>query len=413
MNRITTDNYEAFLLDYMEGQLDEARVEELKAFAMNHPELEIDLNDLELPVLSEEPMSFDLKGSLKKTDPAENAELLFDYLENNLPVAEREALEAKLLTDKTLSIEFHLLKKTVLSVDAVEVFQNKSTLYKTENDLLLKDQVLSYFEGQFTGTEKIAFEARLKTEPNLQKELGLYSKTKLSADAAIIYPDKEELKKEARVIALFSIRNVAAIAAALLLLVGLFVVFNSLNNDQPHTQPALANIEKQPAHGPSHDSSHSVSSPSKITTGTPSSVALAASVKPTLEVKSPVKNPEDKVQQQEELIPHEESNVAVETPKKEETPRQEQLLAQEAGSVTPSHTLPENNSVAHETFEKHTILAIAEDPEESGRTPRKKGLWNRATRLAKRANNIGIKAVDGDDGSRERFSLFNASVEKH
>ena len=47
-NKIDIQNYEAFLLDYMEGNLSSEETVALQLFAAQHPHLEIDLNDLEL-----------------------------------------------------------------------------------------------------------------------------------------------------------------------------------------------------------------------------------------------------------------------------------------------------------------------------------------------------------------------------
>ena len=69
MNKITINNYEAFVLDYVEGNLDEATIHELKAFVINHPELDIDLEDLDLPTMNEEKIEFGFKTELKKLQP--------------------------------------------------------------------------------------------------------------------------------------------------------------------------------------------------------------------------------------------------------------------------------------------------------------------------------------------------------
>ena len=49
MSRINLDNYEAFLLDHMEGKLNVQDLAELKAFSLLHPELNIDLEQDSLP----------------------------------------------------------------------------------------------------------------------------------------------------------------------------------------------------------------------------------------------------------------------------------------------------------------------------------------------------------------------------
>ena len=69
---------------------------------------------------------------------------------------------------------------------------------------------LAYFEGLLADREKLAFETALKESKLLQAELALYTKTKLSADRSVVYPDRAALKKGARVISLFAYRSVMA-----------------------------------------------------------------------------------------------------------------------------------------------------------------------------------------------------------
>lgn len=52
MSKINLNNYEAFLLDYLEGNLSAEDTADLLLFVSHHPELEIDLDD-ELPILED------------------------------------------------------------------------------------------------------------------------------------------------------------------------------------------------------------------------------------------------------------------------------------------------------------------------------------------------------------------------
>ena len=68
MNRINHDNYEAFLLDMVEGTISAADREELMLFMAAHPELDMDLDGLEFATLDDEGISFPHKEDLKKTE---------------------------------------------------------------------------------------------------------------------------------------------------------------------------------------------------------------------------------------------------------------------------------------------------------------------------------------------------------
>ena len=65
-NKINIENYEAFLLDYMEGNLSTEDFVALQMFSAEHPHLNIDLNDLELVELETEKIHFNEKENLKK-----------------------------------------------------------------------------------------------------------------------------------------------------------------------------------------------------------------------------------------------------------------------------------------------------------------------------------------------------------
>ena len=68
MHKIDIHNYEAYLLDYSEGNLTGELQVELELFLIQHPELEINLDELSLVSLENEAASFSNKNSLKKSE---------------------------------------------------------------------------------------------------------------------------------------------------------------------------------------------------------------------------------------------------------------------------------------------------------------------------------------------------------
>ena len=214
MSTINLNNYEAFLLDYSEGNLSALEIAELKAFVIAHPELEIDLDNFDLPYFSEEPAGIDFKSELKKTEHDIQNEELINYIENNLPAEQKAAFEAKLSLDKDLAKELELYKKTILAADLTEQSGLKASLIKNEEDLILNNNLIAYLENQLSTNERTEFETAIANNASLRAELHLYSKTILAADTSIVFPHKDALKKETRVIPLFNFRRVAAMAAA-------------------------------------------------------------------------------------------------------------------------------------------------------------------------------------------------------
>ena len=67
MHKIDIHNYEAYLLDYSEGNLTGELQVELELFLIQHPELEINLDELSLVTIENEATSFSNKISLKKS----------------------------------------------------------------------------------------------------------------------------------------------------------------------------------------------------------------------------------------------------------------------------------------------------------------------------------------------------------
>jgi hypothetical protein len=172
--QIDIHNYEAFFLDYKEGNLDAAQVKELFAFLEEYPQLKAELDNFE-PVTLELEESFMDKSSLRKKEVSE--EVLVAYVENGLDSRERVEVESL-------------------------AAQNAS----------------------------------------FARELGLYRSTIVVADETIKFPRKNRLKKGGVVIFLQSNPAYLRVAAALLLLLGLFFLVSKLNTRQvpENNTPVLA-----------------------------------------------------------------------------------------------------------------------------------------------------------------------------
>lgn len=163
MEKIDIHNYEAYLLDYSEGNLTDESQMELELFLIQHPELDINLSELSLVSLKEERVSF----------------------------------------------------------------LNKSNLKKSETDLVSETQFIAYIEKQLPPNEMADLEKSCSINPLLSKELALYQKTIAQADESVVYPNKQTLKRKPKVIWLdFSVIKYSA-AACVLFLVGLFFFFSN------------------------------------------------------------------------------------------------------------------------------------------------------------------------------------------
>jgi hypothetical protein len=411
MSKINSHNYEAFLVDYFDGNLSDVLITELKAFVIANPQLNIDLDDMDLPSFSEEGIEAGFKNDLKKTDTFLEDEELINYLENNLTEADKKIFEVKLVNDIALNNELKGYKKTILINEPALVFNEKAGLVKTDDDLILNNSALAYLEGQLEASGKLQFEAELKTNSTLQKEVALFNKTKLEATTSIQFPDKVSLKKETKVIALFSFRKLASMAAAILLLIGLAFVFNYYNS-----KPIIPN---QLANSISNNVNKVIDTIDSLNLATTKSKALIANnVTNAAESKSPSKgNRKDLniaktntvVLNENEILPL--ANNLIENESKAV------FANNNTSKVDTTTTLLSNLNSTTPKFSKqnYLIVEVAEEEEAVASTTVKKGFWKRAVDIAKQANKLGIKSLDGEETPDKNYVLsFNSfSVEKH
>lgn len=407
MGVINLNNYEAYLLDNFEGNLSEELTAELKAFAASHPELEIDLLDSELPVFSDETINFTFKNELLRTGDQIPNEDLLNYLEGILPEEEKILMEARLASDKDLAKDFEIYKKTILTVDADEIF-NKKNLFKSEDELILNNKAIAYFENNLNSTEKTDFETRLLKEKSLQDELTLVKHTKLEADLSVIFPGKNNLKKDGRVVALFSLKVITRVAAAILLLLGIAFLLKIYSSKEGVIKTEIAknnnssngsvNNEKNPE----NVYNEIIIAPENKIVANQTPGNINKSVKRVIIDTAKQQQPENIVKE-ENKTPLIIDEVKIDTTALVRNP-------------VNTNVKKETNSAAEPTVKYTNVnaLALATDKEENQTTPSKLGFWKRAVKVAQKINGLGLKAVKGDEKENENYSLsFNSfSVEK-
>jgi hypothetical protein len=174
MERIDIHNYEAYLLDFSEGSLQDELQVELELFLIQHPELSVNLAELSA-------------GSMEK--------------------------------------------------DAIH-YSEKNNLKKSEFDLVSETQFIAYIERQLTSQEYLHVEKSCEINPLLLKELGLYKATIATVDTSVMYSDKKELKRKPKVVWFdFSITTYAS-AACILFLIGLLIFWPGSDAENNNRQLA-------------------------------------------------------------------------------------------------------------------------------------------------------------------------------
>mgnify|MGYP006295088767 CR=1 FL=1 len=153
--KITRNNYETFFLDYLEGNLDENRVDDFLEFLQQNPDLKEEL-------------------ALMDTAPIE--------------------------PDAT-------------------VFANKEKLYKEKYDIeeAFNKTAIALIEGDISASEKKEFDAYLLKHPETQKEVQRFQQTKLKPDTSIVFAHKNKLyhRTLGKTIFLWSSRVAAVLVLAL------------------------------------------------------------------------------------------------------------------------------------------------------------------------------------------------------
>jgi hypothetical protein len=130
--KITIENVEAFVLDYMEGTLSAEQEIALFQFLAGHPELEIDF-DIPLPVLAREEVKFDQKAALIRGGiNTENRSYYFiAFQENQLTDVEKQEVLRFVADNNQFEKEFKQYQKAVIEKEFILYPNRKNLLVKT------------------------------------------------------------------------------------------------------------------------------------------------------------------------------------------------------------------------------------------------------------------------------------------
>jgi hypothetical protein len=322
VSKINLNNYEAFMLDYLEGNLSHQDILALKAFAVLHPELELNFDD-ELVVLGKEQ----------------------------------------------------------------DIFEGKQHLKADFSDEL----IIGYLENVLEGKERIEAEKLAKTNSVFKHELELYKKTIAVADTEIVFENKEKLKRRAAII-FFPQSNLMRIAAALLLLLGLWFivsrVLTSVSTSSTTGRTELAKKESLPI-TTSTITNNVVANDNKVVRNDEKLVAKSSNVKNS----SAITKKEKEINT---------STVAILVPDKKEEP---QLADRNSKELEPfvnrdtNTVLMANNSSQEKLFPKY-VIEEGDDDEPVVAKPKSR-LWNLASGVFKGLNKRGIENVNSIENNNE------------
>jgi hypothetical protein len=130
---ITINNYETYLIDYLDGKLTATEVAEVLVFLERHPEIKETFDGVSDIHLDTESIPFDVTPLLKPGYTHAKADyepLLVGALEGDLTAEEQTKLEKGILLYPELTRDKELFALTLLTPDQSVVFTNKQQLKK-------------------------------------------------------------------------------------------------------------------------------------------------------------------------------------------------------------------------------------------------------------------------------------------
>ncbi len=271
--RIDHSNYEAWLLDRLEGNLSPQDERALDAFLAANPGL--DPGSEPLPTLDEfeATLSASAKHELKRHLPPTGApsnERLDDFLiarlEGDLTPLQLEALRLYLIEHPEHQRAERLYALTKVLPEAMayaakrELERNLPPL-GTPTRHTVDDFLVARLEGDLTPSQKQALNTFLSGHPEARVAADLFAHTRITVPAAV-YPDHAGLKKGGRVVPLMPVWAVRfAAAASLALLFGVGIWFLTRNEVPRAPQVAERTVEPSPTNQPT-DTATKVEGPS-------------------------------------------------------------------------------------------------------------------------------------------------------
>lgn len=174
------------------------------------------------------------------------------YVDNELTKEERAEVETFVQENPDLEEELVMLKQSSLRPDANVKFPGKSSLMKPEaagivNETNYEEFYLLYTDNELETVLRKEVELFAASKPHFQQELNLLMEARIQPETAIVFPDKSLLYKEEsdRKPVIMMWWRVTAIAAMLLLALGIFWLNNRNGNVQPGDSFAVKENKKE------------------------------------------------------------------------------------------------------------------------------------------------------------------------
>ena len=161
------------------------------------------------------------------------------YIDNELSVEERSAVEEFVRNNPDLEIEFTMLQQSTLPKDEL-VFEGKEALLKTlVNQSNYEEYFVLYGDNELSNQDKELVEEFVYKHPQYQAEFELITSIRMEPDHGVVFPDKRLLLRKERKPVVISIYWKRMAAAAILLLFLGVAGYLLLNNNTTETPPIV------------------------------------------------------------------------------------------------------------------------------------------------------------------------------
>lgn len=203
---INRQNYESYLVDYVEGSLAPEWIPQMEEFLKQNPDLMDEMTLFAESKVKADATTFPDKQRLKQI-PLEKSEPASDYfqrycvayIEGWLTENEQAVFEASVKMNTAKERELNLFRQTILPEDSV-VFDEKILLMPNESnprisDINFEPYCIGCVEGWLNQKQMVALNAYLEANPEKRQTLTRYQTLKLVPDSSIVYPDKQKIKR--------------------------------------------------------------------------------------------------------------------------------------------------------------------------------------------------------------------------
>lgn len=247
---ITRENYEIYVIDYLEGTMSFEMEEAFMDFLSENPDIREEIeglssfSDEELPI---EEISLDKKGlhrtiNDQKINLNNYEEFVIAKNEGDLTIESLKDLKNFIAEHPELEKDIKALELTFLKPDTSIVYPDKSLLIHSSispasviHSGNYEEYLIAWLEGDLSDKEVTAVKKYLKDNPSANEDLVLLQQTFIKPDHSITFANKHELKQQAAPIFMLNrsmVYRATAFAASIAILVGLWIGVSN-NNSTP------------------------------------------------------------------------------------------------------------------------------------------------------------------------------------